>query len=84
MIEKNQVYRSIINPRDPQRDPIRIKVVEDVVGGTSLSTQGKVRIVTVTANGREVRPRLIEASQLHESRFTKDGAVRLNGYVLEP
>lgn len=53
----------------------RIRVVRDPVGDTA-------DVVTVTEKGREVRPRRIQTSQLHESRTRKGGRDRTTGYYL--
>jgi hypothetical protein len=44
---------------------------------------GKVRVETVTDDGRGLRYRDIEMTSLHFSRFTKDGRLRQTGYILE-
>lgn len=75
MIKKDQVYVAC-DPRDEGRT---IKVV-DVYGD---SRSGKVGVVTLTDDGRELRRRDMDVSVLHQSRFTRDGAVRRAGYALD-
>ena len=59
----------------------RIRVVGRPV--TTLGFDfGKVEVVTLTAGGREVRRRQIEARQLHETGLTRSGAPRRSGYRL--
>jgi hypothetical protein len=43
---------------------------------------GKVFVVTVTADGRELRRRLIDMIQLHATGVTGSGQPRKNGYRL--
>jgi hypothetical protein len=83
VIEPGQIYRSLSNRHHPCDGPTRIKVVGKpgtIPGGHHF---GKVDVVTVTATGRELRRRAIEASQLHDSPTTQDGAPRRTGYALE-
>ncbi|MGW4505745.1 hypothetical protein ACWENO_14005 [Streptomyces sp. NPDC004436] len=80
MIQPGQIYRAVRpNPSDPEERHIRIKVV----GVPASFWGGKVDVVTLTDDGRELRRRAIEATQLHESATTRDGLPRRNGYVLE-
>jgi hypothetical protein len=82
MIEPGQIYRSLGDPY-PYDEPRRIKVV-DLPGRTpGMYGFGKVDVVTLTENGREIRRRAIEATQLHDSDTTKTGDKRRTGYVLE-
>lgn len=82
MIKPGQTYRAVRpSPADPNGRHIRIKVVGKTYPGAL--GYGKVAIVTVTADGREVRRRTIELSQLHATATTRDGKPRRNGYVLE-
>ena len=82
-IEPGQIYRSLSNRHHPVDGPTRIKVVGTVQSIPGVWGFGKVDVVTLTSNGREVRRRAIEATQLHESATTKDGKPRRNGYALE-
>lgn len=75
MIEKNQVYVAC-DPRDEGRT---IRVV-DVYGD---SRSGKVGVVTLTDDGRELRRRDMDTSVLHESAVTRDGVRRRSGYALD-
>lgn len=43
---------------------------------------GKVMVATLTEDGREVRRRAIECSQLHASGLTREGLPRRTGYRL--
>ncbi|WP_282792933.1 hypothetical protein [Streptomyces sp. CC224B] len=81
-IESDQTYRSLGDPY-PDSEPRRIKVVGEVQSVPGVWGYGKVDVVTLTDDGREIRRRAIEASQLHESATTKDGKPRHTGYVLE-
>lgn len=74
MIRPGQVYESVHGPH------LRIRVTSGPV--EKLCSRGKAQIVTLTDDGREVRPRWIETSQLHESGTTKAGAPRRTGYRL--
>lgn len=74
MIKKDQVYVAC-DPRDEGRT---IKVV--AVYGDSRS--GKVGVVTLTEDGRELRRRDMDTAVLHGSKFTRDGDVRRTGYAL--
>lgn len=76
-IEPGQEYTAC-DPRDHIR--IRIVVVPAVFAG--LHGHDKVDIVTLTANGREVRPRRISMGKLHESGLTPGGMPRRTGYRL--
>lgn len=80
-IERGQIYRSLGNRHHPVEGPTRIKVVEDPVATPGLHGFGKVDVVTLK-NGREIRRRPIELSQLHASATTQHGKPRLSGYVL--
>lgn len=80
MIQPGQTYRAVSpTPSDPEGRHIRIKVV----WVPASFWEGKVNVVTVLADGREIRRRAIEASQLHASATTRDGQPRRTGYVLE-
>jgi hypothetical protein len=76
MIEKDQVYEAIKPNIHGER--VRIKVTT-TLGGTFA---GVVGVSTVGANGKLLRPRSLQTSQLHEDMLTKDGKPRRNGYVL--
>ncbi|QLJ01498.1 hypothetical protein HZZ00_11000 [Streptomyces sp. NEAU-sy36] len=82
-IEPGQTYRSVGDPY-PYSEPRRIKVVGEPIrrfgryGGYS-----KVEVVTLTKDGREIRRRAIESTQLHDSATTRNGQPRRTGYALE-
>ncbi|MCY0917038.1 hypothetical protein OS965_02455 [Streptomyces sp. H27-G5] len=63
MIEPKQVYRAIRPNRAGAT--IRIKVVGTPITIPGVWGYGKVDVVTLTLDGREVRRRAIEASRLH-------------------
>lgn len=82
MIQPGQTYRSVGDPY-PNTEPRRIKVVGTLGTIPGVWGFGKVDVVTLTENGREIRRRAIEATQLHASDTTETGAKRRTGYVLE-
>ncbi|MFB6805431.1 hypothetical protein [Streptomyces sp. NPDC056387] len=84
MIKPGQTYLAV-KPSEarPDKHFIRIKVVGVGPGIPGIWGYGKVDVVTLTADGREVRRRSIEASQLHATATTRDGQHRRTGYVLE-
>lgn len=60
----------------------RIRVIgepQTLPGGWSF---GKVDVVTLTADGRELRRRAIEVTQLHPTGLTATGQPRKTGYRL--
>lgn len=79
-IERGQVYVSA-NPRDEGRVRIRIKGWAPY--GAGHWGAGKAQVVSLTESGKEVRPRSISLSALHDSPRTPDGRPRRTGYVLE-
>jgi len=82
MIQPGQTYYSLGDPY-PYTEPRRIKVV-DLPGTTpGVWGFGKVDVVTLTADGREIRRRAIEVTQLHETATTRNGQLRRTGYALE-
>lgn len=82
-IEPGQTYRSLGDPY-PHDEPRRIKVVgEPIPTWGRYGGYGKVDIVTLTADGREIRRRAIEASQLHAGPIGRNGKPLRTGYVLE-
>ncbi|MFJ8016205.1 hypothetical protein [Streptomyces sp. NPDC096339] len=83
MIQPGQTYRSLSNRHHPDDVPVRIKVVGTPITIPGVWGYGKVDVVTITAAGREVRRRAIEASQLHATATTREGQPRRTGYVLE-
>jgi len=78
VIQPGQIYRPA------KGGPLRIKVV-----GTpsrfnlNRYSLNKATVVTLTADGRGVRKRSIDASQLHATATAKDGQPRRTGYVLD-
>lgn len=55
---------------DP-RDHIRIRIISRPVPGAF--GDGKVQIASITATGREIRPRMIAVRQLHNNPSRKTG-----------
>lgn len=83
-IQPGQTYVAIKpNPSDPNDTVRRIEVVGTLGRTHGVWGYGKVDVVTVTADGRKVRRRSIEASQLHATATTRNGQPRRTGYVLE-
>lgn len=83
-VSPNQIYRACAPVRsEPAERYIRIKVVGYPILTVGLFGYGKVAITTLTDDGREVRPRAIECSELHPTAFTDAGAERRTGYYLE-
>ena len=78
-IETGQEYALCAARPDDQP---RIRVVGDPITTLGLHGFGKVDIVTLTADGREIRRRAIEMTQLHETGTTRDGQPRKTGYRL--
>lgn len=84
MIQPGQTYRAVqSSPADPRGGHRRIKVVGKPCTIPGVWGFGKVDVVTVTDDGREIRRRSIEASQLHATATTHNGQPRRAGYVLE-
>lgn len=77
-IQPGQIYRPA------KGGPLRIKVVS-APSAYNLNrwSLNKATVVTLTADGREVRARSIDASQLHATTTTRDGQPRRTGYVLD-
>ncbi|WP_405824163.1 hypothetical protein OG705_29020 [Streptomyces sp. NBC_00838] len=83
MIQPGQIYRSLSNRHHPADGPTRIKVVGEPISIAGLHNSGKVDVVTLTKDGREIRRRPIEVTQLHATNTTRDGKPRRAGYLLE-
>ena len=82
-IERAQVYESCRPVRSmPGEHYTRIRVIGEPVSMHGLYGFGKVMVATLTDDGREVRPRALEVSQLHDSSTTKTGQPRRTGYRL--
>ncbi|MFB7244598.1 hypothetical protein ACFCYX_19320 [Streptomyces populi] len=60
----------------------RIRIVKDAPGYPTWGWS-KTTVETLLADGRGIRQRAIETTQLHESATTADGQPRLTGYALE-
>ncbi|MFF4644929.1 hypothetical protein [Streptomyces sp. NPDC001389] len=83
-IQPGQIYRAVkATASEPEPRHIRIEVVGTLGRIHGVWGYGKVNVVTITADGRKVRRRAIEASQLHATETTRDGQPRRTGYVLE-
>jgi Mn-dependent DtxR family transcriptional regulator len=79
-ISAGQVYESCQPVRSesvyhPGSRHVRLKVV-------GYTNRRKVWVATLTEDGREIRARWLEASQLHESGTTAAGLPRRTGYRL--
>lgn len=84
MIEQGQIYRSCQPVRsEPEPRHTRIKVVGKPIATWGRYGYGKVDIVTLTDDGREIRRRRIRMDQLHDSPTARDGQPRRTGYALE-
>lgn len=79
-ITPGQVYESC-QPRDG-RHRTRIRVVGQPQTIPGVWGFGKVTVETVTANGRGIRYRAIDITQLHASGTTRNGTPRRTGYRL--
>lgn len=62
------------------RDNTRIRVVGTPVPGPLGGR--RVAIVTLTADGREIRPRMIDVRHLHPTGLTASGRPRTTGWRL--
>lgn len=74
-IEPGQEYQAC-NPLDH----IRIRVLSAPFPG--VTGRPGVTIATLTATGREIRKRTINAGALHETATTRTGQPRISGYRL--
>lgn len=83
MIQPGQTYRSLSNCHHPTDGPTRIRITHAPIGATDIDGMRKVQVVTITRDGREIRPRWMRADKLHTTTTTRDGAPRRTGYVLE-
>ncbi|MFJ3083052.1 hypothetical protein ACIPJG_25310 [Streptomyces halstedii] len=83
MIQPGQIYRSLSNRHHPADGPVRIRIARAPIGATDIDGMRKVQVVTITRDGREIRPRWMRADKLHTTATTRDGAPRRTGYVLE-
>ncbi|WP_069751597.1 hypothetical protein [Streptomyces sp. EN16] len=83
MIQPGQTYRSLSNRHHPSDGPTRIRITNAPIGAADLDGMRKVQVVTITRDGREIRPRWMRSDQLHTTPTTRDGAPRRTGYVLE-
>jgi hypothetical protein len=77
MIAAGQIYT--------RHDPVenvtyRVRVIRGPINGYG---GGKAWVESLLPDGRAVRQRPIEASQLHDSPTTRAGQPRRTGYVLE-
>ncbi|MFK0154268.1 hypothetical protein ACIQVK_19610 [Streptomyces sp. NPDC090493] len=84
VIQPDQTYRScqpVHSEPEPRRT--RIKVVGQPGRIPGVWGFGKVDVVTLADDGRELRRRAIRMDQLHETATTYDGKPRRTGYVRE-
>jgi hypothetical protein len=82
-IQPGQIYRSCKpTPSMPGEHYIRIRVVARGPGYPAYGWS-KVLVETVLPDGRGVRERAIETTQLHVSPLTRNGQPRRSGYALE-
>lgn len=83
MIIEGQVYESVSDrvpaPGRPDGIPRRIRIARE-----PIRWHGKVFVETVQSDGRRVRGRWMETSDLHASAMTRYGEPRRRGYVLVP
>ncbi|MFI6883397.1 hypothetical protein [Streptosporangium canum] len=77
-IRPGQVYESC-HPLDEGR---RIRIAGKPVTTPGVGGFGKVQVETVTDDGRGIRRRSIEITQLHASATTGKGEPRRTGYRL--
>jgi hypothetical protein len=88
VITAGQIYEAVAakdrvpSPGERNGMPRRIRVVSEPSPFHGVYGYGKVMVETVLPDGRGVRRRRIELSELHESATTKHGQPRRNGYVL--
>lgn len=82
-IRPGQIYEAVKpNPADPHGTHRRILVKGHIPYGAGCWGQGTANVVTLTDDGREVRPRSVKLDQFHETATTRTGEPRRNGYVL--
>lgn len=74
MIRVGQIYESV--KAQPNGHRARIKVT------SALERAGWVGVVTLTEDGREVRPRSVDVRRFHALGVTRNGTERRTGYVL--
>jgi hypothetical protein len=79
-VERGQEYERH-DPRD-NSTTTRIRVVGEPVTTPGQHKFGKVDVVTINADGRELRRRAIEVTSLHPTGTTRDGQPRRTGYRL--
>ncbi|MEV7013339.1 hypothetical protein [Streptosporangium sp. NPDC051022] len=77
-VSPGQIYESC-HPLDEGR---RIRVLGEPGRFHGVYGYGKVTVETIDDNGRGVRRRAIEVSQLHDSGTTRTGQARRTGYRL--
>lgn len=83
-VERGQEYVAVqAVASEPVPRFIRIRVVGRPHASSGGWNFGKVDVVTVTPDGRELRYRAIDMAQLHDSPTTRDGQPRKTGYVLD-
>lgn len=83
-IKPGQVYVACAPiPSEPQPRYRRIRVVAEPITTWGRHGCGKVTVETVLPDGRGIRRRVIETSQLHPTAITKDGTSRRGGYALQ-
>lgn len=80
-IEPGQEY---VAAAPVQSEPVPL-FVRIRVKGISRYQRGhaKANVVTVTADGREIRHRALSMDQLHDTATTRDGQPRKTGYILD-
>ncbi|MFJ5071668.1 hypothetical protein ACIQC7_35160 [Kitasatospora sp. NPDC088556] len=82
MIKRGQIYQSLSGRHHPADRPTRILIKGVIPYGAGCWGQGTASVVTLTTTGREVRPRNVKLTQLHNSATTRDGQPRRTGYRL--
>lgn len=80
MIRPGQIYESLQQTcvYDGVNTYTRIKVLSR----PGLYSSWRVQVATITPDGREIRPRMLDSRQLHESGTTQGGQPRRTGYRL--
>lgn len=82
-VAKGQEYEAVQPVRsEPKPRHARIRVVGRPRTIPGIYGFGKVDVVTLTADGRELRRRAIEMCQLHAAGLTAAGQPRKTGYRL--
>ena len=79
-IKAGQIYESCQPTFVVDGEPVHTRI--RIVGAPDWTRTGKTTVATLTEDGRALRPRSLETSQLHASGTTRTGAPRRTGYRL--